>query len=74
MTKREIMIEKLVLMEREKLERATDKQIISRAGAVLNCAYCPLEGVLCDKYPLKNCEESVRAWFYEGGNDDNNNT
>ena len=73
MTKREIMIEKLVLMEREKLELAADDEIINRAGAVLNCAYCPLQGALCDKYPLKNCVDSIRTWYNEGGSNGTNN-
>lgn len=72
MTKREIMIDKLLKLERAKLEKLTDKVLMQRVTAILDCTYCPaFESNHCINYPT--CDESIISW-YKGGNNDNNNT
>lgn len=41
MTKREIMIEKLLIAECKRYEKLSD-ELIARVGAFLTCTYCPI--------------------------------
>lgn len=73
MTKREIMIEKLLEAERRRLEKKNNDGLIDKITDCLTCSVCPLDGDLCDKYPYKQCSDAIKAWANEGGNDGNNN-
>ena len=72
MTKREIMIDNLIKLERAKLEKLTDEALMQRVTAILDCTYCPaFASNHCVHY--QTCDESIISW-YKGGNDDNDNT
>lgn len=69
MTKRKIMIDSLLKLERAKLKKLTDKQLMQRVSEY--CEYCPaFASNHCVNYTT--CNESIISW-YKGGNNGNNN-
>ena len=66
MTKCETLIKGLVEKNTKMLNRLSDETLFILAGAAFLCDECPLNGN-CSLYMCSTCEESIKAWFYEGG-------
>ena len=67
MTKRKMLIKNLIDMETKHLNSLSDEDLIKKAANDLTCFDCPIHGEECDNYEGRTCEEGLKAWFHEGG-------
>ena len=73
MTKREILIRRLIAKKARQIRRLDDEALMKMADNIFNCADCPADGAFCDKSKKPTCLETIKEWFYEGGSNGNNN-
>lgn len=67
MTKREILIERLITKKIKQIRRLGDKQLLKMANDIFLCDDCPVNGAFCDKSKKSTCTETIKEWLYEGG-------